>query len=79
LDIPHSNGFSGSPKRPRMWRAAPGKFEVKRLRALEHSNNGITVSFGGYSTSNFTGSAPCMAQSCQTFVPGLPTPTGATS
>jgi hypothetical protein len=22
---------------------------------------------------------PCMAQSCQTFVPGLPTPTGATS
>jgi hypothetical protein len=37
--------------------AAPGKFEVKRLGALEHSNDGMAVSSGGYSVSNFTGSA----------------------
>ena len=38
-------------------RAAPGKFEVKRLGALEHSNDGMVVSSSGYSASNFTGSA----------------------
>jgi hypothetical protein len=38
-------------------KAAPGKFEVKRLGALEHSNDGMVVSSSGYSASNFTGSA----------------------
>ena len=37
--------------------AAPGKFEVKRLGALEHRNNEMVVFPGGYSASNFTGSA----------------------
>ena len=37
--------------------AAPGKFEVKRLGALEHSNDGMAVSSSGYSVSNFAGSA----------------------
>ena len=43
----------------RLWhlKAAPGKFEVKRLGALEHSNDGMVVSSGDYSASNFAGSA----------------------
>jgi hypothetical protein len=36
---------------------APGKFEVKRLGALEHSSDGMVVSSSGYSASNFMGSA----------------------
>jgi len=36
---------------------APGKFEVKRLGALEHSHDGMAVSSSGYSASNFVASA----------------------
>jgi hypothetical protein len=38
-------------------KVAPGKFEVKRRGALEHRNDGMTVLSGGYSASNFAGSA----------------------
>jgi hypothetical protein len=37
--------------------AAPEKFEVKRLEALEHRNNGMAVFSSSYSASNFTASA----------------------
>ena len=37
--------------------AAPGKFEMKRLGALEHRNDGMAVSSDGYAASNFAGSA----------------------
>jgi hypothetical protein len=37
--------------------AAPAKFEVKRLGALEHSSDDMVVTSSGYSASNFTGSA----------------------
>src|SRR5215813_11620 len=37
--------------------AAPGKFEVPRLGALRHRNDGMAAPCGGYSASNFTGSA----------------------
>jgi|RhiMetdeSRZDD1v2_1073273.scaffolds.fasta_scaffold734839_1 hypothetical protein len=37
--------------------AAPGKFEVPRLGALRHRNDGMVVPCGAYSTLNFTGSA----------------------
>ena len=37
--------------------AAPGKFEVKRLGAVEHRNDGMAVSSSGYFDSNFAGAA----------------------
>ena len=37
--------------------AAPEKFEVKRLGAVEYRNNGMTVSSSSYSASNFAGAA----------------------
>jgi hypothetical protein len=37
--------------------AAPAKFEVKRLGALEHNSDDMVVTSSGYSASNFTGSA----------------------
>src|SRR5712691_1827030 len=39
-------------------RAAPGKFEVKRDRALSHSNDGMAAAPHGYFASNFASSAP---------------------
>lgn len=41
--------------------AAPEKLEVKKFGALEHRNDGMAVSSGGYSASNFSGSALCMS------------------
>src|SRR4029434_125269 len=41
----------------RILQAAPGKFEVKRLRAVEHKNDGRVVSSSSYSASNFSGAA----------------------
>jgi hypothetical protein len=37
--------------------AAPGKFEVKRLGAVEHKKDGMAVSSSSYSASNFSGAA----------------------
>jgi hypothetical protein len=37
--------------------AAPGKFEVKRLGAVEHKNDNRAVSSSSYSASNFLGAA----------------------
>jgi hypothetical protein len=37
--------------------AAPGKFEVKRLGAVEHKMDGMAVSSSSYSASYFSGAA----------------------
>jgi hypothetical protein len=41
--------------------AATPKFEVKRHGVLGHSSDGIPVPLGGYSASNFAGSAVCQS------------------
>jgi hypothetical protein len=49
-ETPSKRGEEGS-------KAAPGKFEVKRLGALSYRNDDMAVPSGDYFTSNFAGSA----------------------